>query len=133
MLTLRVEKKKCYFADRPTVLNWFCLRSNSMEFGFYANSVRTKICANIRLMSQVTRRWMKTPLNQFNIKIVGWSKKMLDESLFWNKLSSNIIFHHLTCFFFSFFINFVNQSNISSNMLQLACWMKCWIGLLPPL
>ena len=39
--------------------------------------------------------------------------------------SSNMIF--------SLFAHFVNQSNISSNMRQLTCWIKCWIDLLPPL
>ena len=34
--------------------------------------------------------WMKTG------NYVGWGKKMLDESLLWNKLSSNITFRHPT-------------------------------------
>ena len=74
--------------------------------------------------------WMKQKVNQSNMKI------LLDEpeNVAW-KICSQSNFHPTQFFFiehvFSFFCYFgilLNRSNISSNIVFLLCWMKCWIS-----
>ena len=84
------------------------------SFGILSSNIQNDI---IRL-----KCWMKQGVNQSNRKIVFNEP----ENVEWkNCFKSNF---YQTWFFF--IQNF--QSNISSNMEFLLCWMKCWICLTRP-
>ena len=63
--------------------------------------------------------------------LVAWIRKCWTRKV-WSR--ANFIQHRATWFLFSFFFFYKyctlsNASNISSNMENLRCWMKCWLHL----
>ena len=140
------------FNELTLKFNWAPCISCPVTFPLVSTySIRSKMYVNVRLMLQVTwscrwrdatgdamlqvtRCWIKIPFKSTQHEnYVRCGKKMWDESLLWNNLSSSIIVFHATCsFFLFFFFRFwcFYRSKISSYM-RLACWMKCGIGFLP--
>ena len=110
------------FNELTLKFNWAPCISCPVTFPLVSTySIRSKMYVNVRLMLQVTwscrwrdatgdamlqvtRCWIKIPFKSTQHEnYVRCGKKMWDESLLWNNLSSSIIVFHATCSFFLFF------------------------------